>query len=147
MVLLWWLSLMLWFAVAEVALLSVLLLMLVARPLGALLQFMASLMLLMLRALLLVGVGPCVGGQWLVFGAGLPLFPGGRWPVPFALPGRMRSRWCGPLVMLLVRVLQVMPRVMSSVRVVLVMPVVWVPLVMVWWMAPCAMLWWRAGCC
>ena len=37
--------------------------------------------------------------------------------------------------------------VMSSVRVVVVAPVVWVPLVMVWWMASCAMLWWLGCCC
>ena len=30
-----------------------------------------------------------------------------------------------------------MPRVVSWVRVVLVAPVVWVPLVTAWWMAPC----------
>ena len=72
-----WLLLMLRVAVAEVALLEVLLLMPLARPLRVLLRFMASLMLLMLRALLVVGVGPCVGGQWLVLGVGLPLFP--RW--------------------------------------------------------------------
>ena len=60
---LWWLSLMLQVAVAEVALLMVLLLMPVARPLRALLRFMAALILPMLRALLVVGVGPCVGGQ------------------------------------------------------------------------------------
>ena len=78
-----WLSLTLWVAVAEVALSMVLLVMLVAvaRPLRALLWFTASLMLLML---LLVGVCPCVGGQWLVFGAGLPFFPGWCWLVPFA---------------------------------------------------------------
>ena len=131
----WWLSLMLLVAVAEVALSVVLLVMPVARPLRALLRFTASLMLLML---LVVGVGPCVGGQWLVFGGGLPLFPGGRWLAPLGLTGRVCSRWCGPLLMPLVRVLQAMPRVMSSVR---------VPLVTVWWMASCAMLWWRGCCC
>ena len=141
------LLLMLWVAVAEVALLVVLLLMPVARPLRALLRFTVSLMLLMLRALLVVDVGLCVGGQWLVFRVGLPLLPGGRWLVPLALTGRVCSRWCGPLVMPLVRVLQVMPRVMSSVRPVSVAPVVWVPLVMVWWMASCAMFWWRGRCC
>ena len=139
----WWLSLTLRVAVAEVALSVVLLVMPVARPLRALLWFTASLMLLML---LVVGVGPCVGGQWLVFGGGLPLFPGGRWLVPLALTGRVCSRWCGRLVMPLVRVLQAMPRVMSWVRVVLVARVVSVPLVTVWWMASCAVLWWR-GCC
>ena len=30
-----------------------------------------------------------------------------------------------------------MPRVVSLVRVVLVAPVVWVPLVTAWWLAPC----------
>ena len=140
----WWLLLSLRIAVAEVALLVVLLLMPVARPLWALPRFTASLLLLML---LVVGVGPCVGGQWLVFGDGLPLFPGGRWLVPLALTGRVCSRWYGPLVMPLVRVLQAMPRVMSSVRGVLVALVVWVPLVTVWWMASCAMLWWRGCCC
>ena len=59
----WWLLLTFWVAVAEVAL-SV---MPVARPLRALLRFTASLILL---TLLVVGVGPCVGGQWLVFGVG-----------------------------------------------------------------------------
>ena len=139
---LWWLLLALRVAVAEVAL-SVTP---VARLLRALLRFTASLMLLML---LVVGVGRCLGGQWLVFGGGLPLFPGGRWLVPLALTGRVgsRCRWCGPLVMPLVRVLQAMPRVMSSVRVVLVAPVVWVPLVTVSWMGSCAMLWWRGCCC
>ena len=112
------LSFMLRVAVAKVALLVVLLLMPVARPLPALLQFMVLLVLLMLRALLVVGVGPCVGGQWLVFGRGLPLFPGGPWPVPLALKGRVRRTWCGLLVMPIVRVLQVMLWVMSSVRVV-----------------------------
>ena len=141
---LWWLSLTLWVAVAEVALSMVLLVMPVARPLRALLWFTASLMLLML---LVVDVGPCVGDQWLVFGGGLPLFPGGGSLVPLALTGRVCSRWCGPLVMPLVRVLQAMPRLMSSVRVVLVAPVVWVPLVTVWWMVSCAMLWWRGCCC
>ena len=86
----WWPSLTFRIAVAELAL-SV---MPVARPLRALLRFTASLMLLML---LMVGVGPCVGSQWLVFGV-------------------------GSLVMPLVRVLQAMSRVMSSVRVVLVAP-------------------------
>ena len=118
----WWLWLTLRVAVAEVSL-SVIP---EARPLRALLRFTASLMLLIL---LVVGLGSCVGGQWLLFGGGLPLFPGGRWLVPLALTGRVCSRWCGPLVMPLVRVLQAMPRVMSSVRVVLVAPVVWVPLV------------------
>ena len=107
------LLLMSWVAVAEVALLLVLLLMPVARPLWALLRFMVSLVLLMLRALLVVGVGPCVGGQLLVFGLGLALFSGEPWPVPLALTGRVRRRWCGPLVMPMV-----MLRVMSSVRVV-----------------------------
>ena len=99
----------------------------VVRSLRALLWFTASLMLLML---LVVGVGLRVGGQWLVFW-------GGRWLVPLALTGRVCSRWCGPPVMPLVRVVQAMPRVMSWVRVVLVAPVVWVPLVTAWWMARC----------
>ena len=102
-------------AVAEVAL-SV---MPMARPLRALLRFTASLMLL---TLLVMGVGPCVGGQWLVFGA-------------------------GSLVMPLLRVLQAMSRVMSSVRVVLVALLVRVPLVTVWWMGSSAMLWLRGCCC
>ena len=84
------------------------------RSLRALLWLMASLMWLML---LVVGVGLCVGGQWLVFG-------GGRRLVPLALTGIVCSRWCGPLVMPLVRV-------------VLVGPVVWVPLVTAWWMVRC----------
>ena len=99
----------------------------VVRSLRALLWFTASLMLLML---LVVGVGLRVGGQWLVFG-------GGRWLVPLALTGRVCSRWCGPLVIMLVRVVQAMPRVMLWVRVVLVAPVVWVPLMTAWWMVPC----------
>ena len=123
----WWLSLTLRVAVAEVALSVVLSVMPVVRSLRALLWFMASLMLLMLRV---VVVGLCVGGQWLLFG-------GGRWLVPWDLSGRVCSRLCGLLVMLLVRVVQAMPRVMSWVRVVLVAPVVWVLLVTAWWMAPC----------
>ena len=63
-----WVSLTFRVAVAEVAL-SVLP---VSRPLRALLRFTASLMLLML---LVVGVGPCVGGQWLVFGGGSLVMP------------------------------------------------------------------------
>ena len=102
----------------------------VVRSLRALLWFTASLMLLML---LVVGLGLCVGGQW-------PVFGGGRWLVSVALLRRVCSRWCGLLVMLLVRVVQVMTRVVSWVRVVLVAPVVWVPLMTAWWMAPC-------GCC
>ena len=109
----WWLSLTLRVVVAEIALSVVLLVMPVARPLKALLWFTASLMVLML---LVVGVGPCVGGQWLVFGAGRGL-------VPCAVTGRVCSRWCGRLVMPLVRVLQAMPRVMSWVRLVLLAPV------------------------
>ena len=116
-VLLQLLSFMLWVAVAEVALLVVLLLMPVARQLRALLWFLVPLVLLMLRALLLVAVCLCVGNQWLVFRGGLALFPGGRWPVPLALTGRVPRRCCGPLVMQMVRVLQVMLQVMSSVRV------------------------------
>ena len=123
----WWLSLTLWVVVAEVALSVVLSVMLVVRSLWALLWFTASLMLLML---LVVGVGLCVGGQW-------PVFVGRRWLVPVALSGRVCSRWCGLLVMLLVRVVQAMPRMVSWVRVVLVAPVVWVLLLTAWWMAPC----------
>ena len=92
----WRLSLTLWVVVAEVALLVAVLVMPLAR---SLLWFTASLMLLML---LLVGVGLCVGGQW-------PVFGGGRWLVSVALTGRVCSRWCGLLVMLLVRVVQAMP--------------------------------------
>ena len=91
---LWWLSLTLGVAVAEVALSLVLSVMPVVRLLRSLLWFTASLMLLML---LVVGVGLCVGGQW-------PVFGGGRWLVPVALSGRVWSRWCGLLVMPLVRV-------------------------------------------
>ena len=123
----WWLSLTLWIVVAEVALSVVLSVMPVVRSLRALLWFTASLMLLML---LVVGVGLCVGGQW-------PVFRGGLWLVSVGLSGRVCSRWCGLLVMLLVRIVQAMPRVVSRVRVVLVAPVVWVPLVTAWWMAPC----------
>ena len=99
----------------------------VVTSLRALLWFLASLMLLML---LVVGVGLCVGGQW-------PVFGGGRWLVPVALSRRVCSRWCGLLVMPMVRVVQAMPRVMSWVRLVLVALVVWVPLVTARWMAPC----------
>ena len=108
----WWLSLTLWVAVGEVALLVVPSVMLVVRSLQALLWLTASLMLLML---LVVGVGLCLGCQWPVFGVG-------RWLVPVPLSGRVCSRWRGLLVMLLVRV---------------VPPVVWVLLVTAWWMAPC----------
>ena len=124
---LWWLSLTLWVVVAEVALSVAVSVMPVVRSLRALLWFTASLMLPML---LVVGVGLCVGGQW-------PVFGGGRWLVSVALSGRMCSRWCGLLVMLLVRVVQAMPRVVSWVRMVLVAPVVRVPLVTAWSMAPC----------
>ena len=120
----WQQSLTLWVVVAEVALLVAVSVMPVVR---SLLLFTASLMLLML---LLVGVGLCVGGQW-------PVFWGGRWLVSVALSGRECSRWCGLLVMLLVRVVQAMPRVVSWVRVVLVAPVVWVPPVTACWMVPC----------
>ena len=92
----WWLSLTLWVVVAEVALWLAVSVMLVVRSLRALLWFTASLMLLML---LVVGVGLCVGGQW-------PVFGGGRWLVSVALSGRVCSRWCGLLVMLLVKVVQ-----------------------------------------
>ena len=121
----WWL-LTLRVAVAEVALSVVLSVMPVVRSLRALLWFTASLMLLML---LVVGVGLCVGGQW-------PVFGNGRWLVPVALSGGVCCRWCGLLVILLVRVVQAMPRVMSRVGVVLVVPMVWLPLVTAWWMAP-----------
>ena len=123
----WWLSLTRRVAVGEVPLSVVPSVMPVVRSLRALPWFTASLMLLML---LVVGVGLCVGCQW-------PVFGGGRRLVPAALSGRVCSRWCGLLVMLSVRVVQAMPRVVSWVRVVLVAPVVWVPLVTVWWMAPC----------
>ena len=122
-----WLSLTLRVAVAEVALSVVLSVMPVVRSLRALLWFTASLMLLML---LVVGVGLCVGCQW-------PVFGDGRWLVPVALSGRVCSRWCGVLVMPLMRVVQAIPWVMSWLRVVLVAPVVWVPLVTAWPMAPC----------
>ena len=115
----WRLSLTLWVVFAEVALSVAVSVMPVVRSLRALLWFTASLMLLML---LVVGVGLCVGGQWPVFGVG-------RWLISVALSGRVWSRWCGLLVMLLVRVVQAMPRVVSWLRVVLVAPVVWVPLV------------------
>ena len=120
----WRLSLTLWVVVAEVALSVTVSVMPMVR---SLLWFTASLMLLML---LLVGVGLCVGGQW-------PVFGGGRWLVSVALSGRVCSRCCGFLVMLLVRVVQAMPGVVSWVRVVLVAPAVWVRLVTAWWMAPC----------
>ena len=123
----WWLLLTLWVVVAEVALSVVLSVMPVVRLLRALLWFTASLILLML---LVVVVGLCVGRQW-------PVFGGWRWQVSVALSGRVCSRWCGLLVMLLVRVAQAMPRVVSWSRVVLVAPFVWVPLVTAWWTAPC----------
>ena len=139
----WRLSLTLWVVVAEVVLSVAVSVMPVVRSLRALLWFTASLMLLML---LVVGVGLCVGGQW-------PVLGGGRWLVSQALSGRVCSGWCGllvmllvrvvppvvwvPLVMLLVKVVQAMPRVVSWVRVVLVAPVVLVPLVTAWSMTPC----------
>ena len=123
----WWLSLTLRVAVAEVTLSVVVLVMPVVMSLWALLWLTASLMWLML---LVAGLGPCVGGQW-------PVFGDERWLVPVALSGRVCSWSCGLLVMPLVRVVQAMSRVMSWVRVVLVAPVVWVPLVTAWWMAPC----------
>ena len=116
-----------WVVVAEVALSMAVSVMPVVRWLRALLWFTAS---LMLRMLLVVGVGLCVGGQWPVFGDGRSL-------VSVALSGRVCSRSCGLPVMLLVRVVQAKPGVVSWVRVVLVAPVVWVPLVTAWWMAPC----------
>ena len=88
----WRLPLTLWVVVAEVALSVAVSVMPVVRSLRALLWFTASLMLLML---LVVGVGLCVGGQ-------RPVFRGGRWLVSVALSGRVCSRWCGLLVMLLV---------------------------------------------
>ena len=94
----WWLSLTLWVVVAEVALPVAVSVMPVVRSLRALLWFTASLMLLML---LEVGVGLCVGGQW-------PVFGGGRWLVSVPLSRRVCSRWCGLLVMLLLRVVQAM---------------------------------------
>ena len=118
----WWLSLTLWVAVAEVALSVVLSVMPLVRSLRVLLWFTASLMLLML---LVGGVGLCVGGQW-------PVFGGGRWLVYVALSGRVCSRWHGLLVMVLVRVVQAMPQVVSWVRVVLVAPVVCMLLVTAW---------------
>ena len=124
----WRLSLTLWVVVAEVTLSGAGSVMPVVRSLWALLWFTASLMLLML---LVAAVGLCVGCQW-------PVFGGVRWLISVALSGRVCSRWCGLLVMLLVKVVQAMPRVVSWVRVVWVAPVVWVPLVTAWWMAPCA---------
>ena len=94
----WRLSLTLRVAVAVVALSVVVSVTPVVRSLRALLWFMASLMLLML---LVVGVGLCLGGQW-------PVFGDGRWLVPVALSGRVCSRWCGLLVLPLVRVMQTM---------------------------------------
>ena len=123
----WWLSFTLRVAVGEVALSLVTSVMRVVRSLRALLWFTASLMLLML---LMVCVGLCVGGQWRVLGVG-------RWLVPLALSARVCSRWRGLLVMLLVRVVQAMPRVASWARVVLLAPVDLVPLVTACWMAPC----------
>ena len=114
----WWLSLTLWVAVGELAMLVVPSVMPVVRSLRALLWFTASLIMLML---LEVGVGLCVDGQWPVFGPG-------RWLVPVAPSGRVCSRWRGLLMMLLVRVVQAMPWVVSWVR---------VPLVTAWWLAPC----------
>ena len=88
----WRLPLTLWVVVADVALSVAVSVMPVVRSLRALLRFTGSVMLLML---LVVGVGLCVGGQW-------PVFGGGRWLVSVALSGRVCSRWCGLLVMLLV---------------------------------------------
>ena len=88
----WRLPLTLWVVVAEVALSVAVSVMPVVRSLRALLWFTASLMLLMLLG---VGVGLCVGGQW-------PVFGGGRLLASVALSGRVCSRWCGLLVMLLV---------------------------------------------
>ena len=88
----WRLPLTLWVVVAEAAPSVAVSVMPVVRSLWASLWFTASRTLLML---LVVGVGLCVGGQRLVF-------RGGRWPVSVALSGRVCSRWCGLLVMLLV---------------------------------------------
>ena len=88
----WRLPFTLWVVVAEVAPWVAVSVMPLVRLLCALLWFTASLTLLML---LVVGVGLCVGGQ-------RPMFRGGRWPVSVALSGRVCSRWCGLLVMLLV---------------------------------------------
>ena len=88
----WQLPLTPWVAVAEVALSMAVSVMPVARSLRVLLWFTTSLMLLML---LVVGVGLCVGGQW-------PVFGDERWLASVALSGRVCSRWCGLLVMLLV---------------------------------------------
>ena len=100
-------------AVAEVALSAVVSVTPVVRSLRAVLWFTVFLMLLML---LVVGVGLCVGGQW-------PVFGGGCWLVPVGLSWRVCSRWCGLVMMPLVRVVQAMPRVMSWVRMGLVAPV------------------------
>ena len=88
----WRLPLTLWVVVAEAALSVAVSVMPVVRSLWASLWFTASRTLLML---LVVGVGLCVGGQRLVF-------RGGRRPVSVALSGRVCSRCCGLLVMLLV---------------------------------------------
>ena len=88
----WRLPLTLWVVVAEAALPVAVSVMSVVRSLSPPLWFTASRTLLML---LVVGVGLCVGGQRLVF-------RGGRWPLSVALSGRVCSRWCGLLVMLLV---------------------------------------------
>ena len=42
------------------------------------------------------------------------VFGGGRWLVPVALSGRVCSRWCGLLVLPLVRVVQAMLRVVAG---------------------------------
>ena len=88
----------------------------VVRSLRALLWFRASLMLLMLLVVVWVSV---LVVSVLCSGVGAGWF-----------------LWLC-LVMLLLRVVQAMPRVASWARVVLVAPVVWVPLVTAWWMAPC----------
>ena len=88
----WRLPLTLWVVVAEAALSVAVSMMPVVKSLWASLWFTASRTLLMLLA---VGVGLCVGGQRLVF-------RGGWWSVSVALSGRVCSRWCGLLVMLLV---------------------------------------------
>ena len=88
----WRLPLTLWVVVAEAALSVAVSVIPVVRSLWALLWFTASLTLL---KLLVVGVGLCVGGQ-------RPVSRGGRLPVSVALSGRVCSRWCRLLVMLLV---------------------------------------------
>ena len=96
MVLLRMLSMMLRVAVAQVALLVVLLLMPVVRALQVMSRFTVSLVLMMMRVLLVVLVSVRV---WVVSGlcsgVSVPGWgPGGRrcWPVLLALTGRVRRR-------------------------------------------------------